>query len=156
MIRAIGRMVPLCFAFSLGVAAQVADFSGTWQLNVERSRWGKARKPSSAALTIEHRDPALKYYGMIVDDSGDVGRPFSFEGAIDGKEYPSSRSYGQGKITFAWQGRTTVVSDFKSDDGLFTETARNTLSGDGKTLTRRIRVKGPNTDLSWTEIYEKK
>ncbi len=156
MIRAVGRMVPLCFAFSLGVAAQVADFSGTWQLNVEKSRWGKARKPVSVVVNITHKDPVLEYSGAVMDEVAEAARPFHFGGTINGKEYLTSRSYGDGMITLKWETKNTVLGHFKSADGLFVETTRTSLSRDGKTLTRRIRVKGPDTDLSWTEIYEKK
>ena len=48
-----------------GAAQQAADLSGTWQLNVERSHWGKHPKPTSGTVVIEHHEPAFKYSGKI-------------------------------------------------------------------------------------------
>ena len=63
-----------------GAAQQAADLSGTWQLNVERSHWGKHPKPTSGTVVIEHHEPAFKYSGKIGleigSETGDDRRAF--------------------------------------------------------------------------------
>jgi hypothetical protein len=135
-------------------AAQIPDLTGTWKLNVAKSSWGKKQKPSSVLVVVEHNEPALKYHGTVVDAHGD-GRHFDFSGAIDGREHPVSGQYGEGKTTIRRVDSNTTTSRFQSNDGLIVETARTILSRDGKVLTRQLRLKDPNGEISWTEIYEK-
>ena len=137
-------------------AAQVADLSGAWHLNVEKSKWGKHPKPHSVVVNVEHHEPALKYSGTAVAANGEDTREFSFEGAIDGKEYPITGAFGDGKIAIRRVSPTTTASVFKSNDGNVVETATTTISADGRTLRREIKVKGPEGEVSWTEIYERR
>jgi hypothetical protein len=127
------------------------SLSGKWFLNVEKSTWGKKQKPHSVVVTIEHSEPTLKYSGVVTADTDGGGRPFEFSGAIDGKEYP----YRDGKIVIRRIDSHTTTSSYTSTDGTVTETARTTLSRDGKTLTRVIEGKGPEGRLRWTEVYER-
>jgi hypothetical protein len=136
-------------------AAQNASMAGTWHLNVEKSKWGSANKPVSVVLTVEHNDPNIHYHGNVTYASEDE-RPFVFSGSFDGKPYPMSRSFGNGLITLTRLDPRTVESVFRTDDGAYTETARTTLSPDGRTLTRLLRVTSPEGTKKWTEVYEKR
>lgn len=145
-----------CLTLLCGLAAaQPASMSGSWHLNVEKSKWGSANKPHSVVLTIEHNEPDLHYHGMVTYANEDE-RPFSFSGAFDGKPYPMSRSFGEGLITLARLDSHTVESVFRTNDGAYTETARTTLSRDGRTLTRQLRVTSPEGVKKWTELYERR
>ncbi|MEN6606483.1 MAG: hypothetical protein ABFD60_04515 [Bryobacteraceae bacterium] len=144
-------------AFSLSISqAQVINMSGTWNLNVQKSSWGKVQKPVSVLVTIEHDEPALKYSGNMVYFGGEDTRTFSFAGAIDGKWYPISRSYGSGKISMRRIDFRSMESEFRSDDGKWTEHIRTLVSRDGKELRRTIRRTGPEGNLNWTEVYDKR
>lgn len=150
------RAAVLLAALSVGVcSAQVADLSGTWRLNVQKSRWGKVQKPFSVLVTVEHKEPLLKYSGTMVYSGGEDTRTFAFNGAIDGKEYPITRPIGKGKVVIQRINNWTTESIFRSDDGQWSETVRTSLSRDGKEMRRTIRRKGPEGELSWTEVYEK-
>ena len=138
--------------------AQAPDMSGTWKLNVEKSVWGKHPKPSEATVTIEHREPSFKYSGAVTMGLGSESadrRTFSYDGAIDGKEYPVGGSAGRGTVILRRVGANTVASERKGPDGKVLETARTTLSGDGKRLVREVRAAGPDGEMSWTEIYDR-
>ena len=150
----------LSIAFALA-AAQIPDLSGTWQLNVARSSWGQHPKLASATVTIEHHEPAFKYSGTVTfpngvnsEDRGDTGS-FAFHGAIDGKEYPVTGTLGPGQMAVHRISTNTIVSEFRSNDGKVTETARMTISADGKTLVRQMKAKGPTGNDSWTELYDR-
>jgi hypothetical protein len=129
--------------------------TGFWQLDVEKSSWGKMQKPGTVTIEIEHNEPSLKYSGSVTY-SDETLRGFWFDGAIDGKEYPVERSYGPGKATISRRSPWTIVSTYHSNDGLFAESATMTISRDGTTLTRHMRVKTPEVSHSWTEIYRKR
>ncbi len=137
-------------------AADVANLSGTWKLNVAKSSWGKKPKPQSVTLQIEHQEPMLRYSGTAVSGTAaeDV-HPFRFDGAIDGKEYPAETLYGPGYTSIKRLNSTTILEETRSKNGQFVETTRNTISSDGREMTRRIGLKTPNGHSSWTEVYEK-
>jgi hypothetical protein len=144
--------VPLLLTVPLWAAESL---SGTWVLDVEKSRWNQARKPISLVLTVEHNEPELKYSGRIlyVDEES---RPFSFQGAVDGKEYRMNRSFGPGNVVLERENARTFRSTYRSDCGRYTESARTSLSSDGKWLTREIRLETPAGRYNWTEVYERK
>lgn len=155
MWKTLCRVAPMLLWASAIVGAQPGNLSGDWHLNVERSKWGQVRKPVSIVLRIEHREPELKYTGEVLY-ADDDSREFTFNGAVDGKEYSVTRSFGPGKVTIRRLDSATVESVMKSDDGHLVETARTILSQDGKTMTRRVRRQSPDGAKVWTEIYEKR
>lgn len=136
-------------------AAQPANLSGNWQLNVDRSKWGNMNRPVSVILTIVHQEPSLSYHGSVQYANEDV-RDFGFSGAIDGKPYPMSRSYGDGEIVIIRIDGRTIESTFRTADGNTIETARTIVSRDGRTMERRLRLTTPEGTRRWTEIYERK
>jgi hypothetical protein len=114
----------------LGVSSafgEVQNISGTWKLSVEKSGYGNRPKPKSALLSIEHREPALKYSVIGFDTEG---KPFrsAFAGAIDGKEYPTTgnRNVGKGAFMHPWSkvfGLQVMEIRWKPTQWLFRKTA---------------------------------
>ncbi len=149
-------VAPVLLALTWGVAAgQCQNLSGTWQMNLEKSRWNEDVKPISVLLVIDHREPEIQYHGAVLYLSEDM-RVFGFAGALDGKPYRMSRSFGDGTITLRRLDELTFESSFRTDDGLYTETARTSISRDGKTLTRQLTVRGPDGSQSRVEVYERR
>jgi hypothetical protein len=118
----------------------VQNISGSWKLSVEKSGNGNRPKPKSALLSIEHREPALKYSVTGFDTEG---KPFrsAFAGAIDGKEYLTTGN--------------RVESVWTSSDGNTVETYTVAISKDGKQMTRKGTLKGPDGEFQTLEVYEK-
>jgi hypothetical protein len=155
-MRSISWFVPTFLSVALGVCAgQTANFSGTWHLNVEKSHWGSKPKPLSVVLIIEHKEFVLQYRGTVthVDEHT---RDFTFNGAIDGKEYPMDSSIGPGITVLRRVDANAFESAFRNADGTSLETALTSLSRDGKVLTRKILQKTPTGTRSWTEVYERR
>ena len=150
-------ILPLVLAAAtMGIAAaQPADLSGSWHLNVRKSSWGSMNKPLSVVLEIVHKGPMLHYHGVVMYASEDT-REFAFSGAVDGTSYAMSRSFGDGLITLRRIDVWTVESTFRTSDGLYVETAQTTVARSGRTLTRRLRLQAPDGRKSWTEVYEKR
>jgi hypothetical protein len=157
------RCAAIVLAWSVGISAmQVPNLSGTWSLNVNKSRWGKHPKPGSGRVTIEHQEPVFKYSGMATFQStpnaseGEATKTFGFNGAIDGKSYAVTGDGGEGGVSIKRVNANTIVSDFESTDGKLSEKARMTLSAGGKVLIREIRANGANGEMSWTEVYDRR
>lgn len=145
----------LAALFALGATAQsLGDLTGTWILNVEKSSWGRIHRPASVVLTITHHEPDLDYSGAVLYTNED-DRNFAFHGAIDGKEYPMERSYGEGAIAIRRVDSRSIRSHFQTRDGRYSEIAITTLSFNGQRLTRRLHVQGPGQDATWTEVYDR-
>ena len=117
---------------------QFPNLSGTWSLNINKSRWGKHLKPGSGRVTIEHHEPVFKYSGTVAFQStpnaaeGEVTKTFAFNGAINGKPYPVTGDGGEGSISIKRVNTNTIESDFESTDGKLSETARMRLSAGEK------------------------
>jgi hypothetical protein len=135
-------------------AGQSSALSGSWRLNVDKSTWGTRPKPVSVTLLIEHKDPQLSYSGVVIY-TGEDARPFAFSGAVDGKAYPMDRSFASGTVTMRRIDSLTIESVFRSEDGNFTETTRTSVTANGKTLTRRIKLQSSGAVSSSVEVYDR-
>jgi len=148
-------LVPAFLSVALGACAgQPANLSGSWHLNIEKSRWGSKVKPQSVTLFIEHQEPMLRYRGTVTHVNEDT-RDFTFEGAIDGKSYSMVGSGGVGTVVLHRVDANTFESVFRTTDTTCSETARTSRSRDGRLLTRQIRLRTPEGTLTWTEVYER-
>jgi hypothetical protein len=127
-------------------AADVADMSGTWVLEVQRSKWNKKPPPKSVRITIEHNEPKLKYEGTITD-ADEVTRNFAFDGAIDGKDYNG--------VKVQRLSPYSTTSTLKSEDGKTEEVTTTTVTKNGNHLVRRVQSTGPDGKQTWTELYQK-
>jgi hypothetical protein len=154
MLGRIGILALGLLALRSTAAAAAANMSGVWELNVAKSRWGTIDMPSNTKVHMVHNEPKIKWDGMV-NYGSEAPREFTFQGAIDGKAYPQSRSYGDGMITMRRVNDYTVESTWKSADGKVTESTRMVISADLKTLTRSHTVKRPDATQIWTEIFEK-
>lgn len=135
--------------------SDIPDLGGVWKLNVEKSSWGKMKQPVAVVLEINQSQLSLSYSGTVTYVN-EESRDFAFSGAIDGNEYPMTRSYGTGKCLFRRMSFAGIESVFRSDDGQYVETARMILSRDGKIMTRYLSLKSPEGDRTWTEVYERR
>lgn len=156
MTSTLGWAGAALLSLSLGaLASDPPSLTGDWHLNVQKSTWGSVAKPLSVVLSMEHKEPQLSYHGSVTY-ANEESREFGFSGAFDGKPYNMSRSCGDGTIAMRRIDLRSFESTFKSDDGRCSETARTSLSPDGKTLTRKLRQTSPEGAKSWTEVYEKR
>ena len=134
--------------------ADVPNLTGTWNLDVSKSSWGRKAKPQNVVVRVEHSEPQLKYSGTVTDVNGDQ-TTFEVATTIDGQQHPAKTSYGPGEITVKRINPYTLTSEFRSDDGKFEETATTMVSPDGRTMTRHMHNKGPDGEATWTEVYDK-
>jgi len=154
--RCLAHLLALLLIVAGASTAQVVNLTGTWVLNVEKSRRGKLRPPLMITVTIDHQEPNLAYLGRLVSAEGEEAGEFEFRGAIDGREYPLRRSFAEGTVVLRRVNSRTLDSEFKSHDGLWTEFARTSVSGDGRLMRRSVRRDGPFGRLERTEVYERR
>jgi hypothetical protein len=149
-------LLSLLLCLSLGSAADVANMTGSWKLNVKKSKFEKNAAPLDVVLKIEHAEPALKYWGTVTGSQEGHPDTFEFNGAIDDKIYPVKESVDTGRtIKFKRKSRNAVES-WSSDKNKMEEYAVTTISSDGKSLVRTMNVKQKDgSRRTWTEYYDK-
>jgi hypothetical protein len=120
------------FALWVGVthvSAQQAkpNLSGTWKLNLNKSKLAPRHGPGGDSYTIKHSEPRLEMKHMF------SGRSEIYSYVTDGKERVANRSPqdGETRAKTYWDGDTLVVE--KHQAGSFW-VSRYTLSQDGKVL----------------------
>ena len=129
--------------------------SGSWVLNLQRSRFGDNPHPAGVTLTVEHNELSLRYTGQVNQPAEGQINDFSFDGAIDGKQYPVKEDRTQRSIMFKRVNDRVVESLSKWSDGELRSVI--TMSRDGRTMERRMTFKDrAGKTVEWTEIYEKK
>jgi hypothetical protein len=154
-MRSTSKTLALALIGCLALPAEVADMSGHWVLNVKRSKWGKKPPPQAVEIDIEHKEPSLKYKGSVTNRPEDAPATFTFDGAIDGKEYTVKEGMTESKVSIRRARDSTTASTLRSTDGKIQETTQTKILRDGKTMVREIRHKGPDGTRNWTEIYER-
>ena len=85
LTRSLGTVMLIVAMSAAVLAAAKSDFSGTWQLNPEMSRFDKELPaPKSMTLTIEHHEPKL--HVEIRSDAKQGSQYLVFDLTIDGPE----------------------------------------------------------------------
>ncbi len=134
-------------------AQKKPDFSGNWELNVEKSNFGKATKPTRMSLKQENRGDYL--HATQTTSTADGGQTTT-EGDwfLDGKQHPLEQ-FGPGASVTHWEGNT-LVNERRSNDGNYRESTRISMSADGMTATEKLYVKNPNGENRSVLIWERK
>jgi hypothetical protein len=149
------RFVHMALTMSLlaGVVSAADPFSGTWKLNVAKSKYMPGPAPDSGTVTI-NSDGSMS---SVKSDSSFQGKPMttSYEAKLDGTPAPIKGSPVADTIVITKAGeRGRVLKTMKGTTIVAESRAR--LSADGKVLT----VTGKGLDpagqrTSYTAVYDK-
>jgi hypothetical protein len=153
LLTALLLLSPLKLTARAGILEE--NLAGVWVMDVQKSVWGEMQKPESVVLEIIRNGNEIRYSGVVTYQNQDT-RPFAFDGAMDGREYPVVRSYGSGKLVMNRKSSTTLESVYTSDTGVYVETARMVISLDGKHMTRYMSLRYPLGLRSWVEVYNRR
>jgi hypothetical protein len=121
-------------------AASKPDFTGTWELDIKRSDFGKAAKPARMTIqsTMEGEMMRSVQTTYVQQDTQTV----EYTWYVDGKQHATDKPVPGYSIT-RWDD-TTLVSDRQSNDGEYRETIRMSLSADGKIATETVQTVTPS------------
>jgi len=121
--------------------AQGNPFAGTWKLNVAKSHFDPGPSPKSQTRTWESSGK------VFVEGINGAGKPATHKFTIkpDGKDYPSVGATDEGETVSTKRiDAHTVQATFKRG-GKPLETARYSISKDGKVLTLEAKSTAANT-----------
>ena len=136
--------------------AQAADpASGTWELNLAKSKFTPGPAPKSMTRTIEVTGDELKYTTKGV---GAEGQPtlVEFTAKYDGKDYPVTGAPDYDAVSLKRINAATVAGSLKKS-GKVVYTVRRVVSKDGTRTT--ITVKGKNAKgqrVTVVQVFDKR
>jgi hypothetical protein len=123
------------------LTTQAADpASGTWELNLAKSKFSPGPAPKSLTRTYEVTGADVKYSLKGMDAEG---KPILVEytAKYDGKDYPVTGSPDFDAISLKHVDAATAEATLKKG-GKVVQTSKRVVSKDGKTLT--LTTKGTN------------
>jgi hypothetical protein len=135
LVRALafGAVLTLGFA-AMRLSAQATDpASGTWELNLAKSKFSPGPPPKSQTRTCEVTGADVKYTLKGIDAEG---KPtlVQYTAKYDGKDYPVTGSQDFDAISLKRVDAGTAQATLKKG-GKVIQTATRVVSKDGKTLT---------------------
>jgi len=150
-----GALLALGFPVT-SLSAQAADpTSGTWELNLAKSKFSPGPPPKSQTRTYEVTGEDVKFTAKGINAEG---KPILVEytAKYDGKDYPVTGSKDFDAISLRRVDVVTAEGTSKKA-GKVVQTSKRVVSKDGKTLT--LTVKGTNAKgqaVNNVSVYDKR
>jgi hypothetical protein len=139
---------------TLGVLAQTVgkpDLSGTWQLDLQRTRFGDALQPKSLTIQIDHHEPQIQIVTVTTTEGGEVRE--AMELTTDGKPHgliSQGRECRSAAHWDDWNG-TRLVVDLECAAN--SRSRRFALGTKGRILTTVLTTKDPSGEHKVYEFY---
>jgi len=139
----------VCVCASIASAQTKPDFSGSWKMNREKSKFAGGG-PDSILIKIDHKEPAFVEDWSISTPNGE--RSFQAKYTTDGKETEQEVMGRTAKTSAKWEGDTLMI-DWRSEGNFFKR--KITLSADGKTMTKVVSQDDGGEKREDTVVFEK-
>jgi hypothetical protein len=139
-ILVVGAMLTLGFPV-MSLSAQAADpMSGTWELNLAKSKFTPGPAPKNQTRTYDVTGEDVKFTAKGINADG---KPtlVEYTAKYDGKDYPVTGSQNFDAISLKRVDAVTSEATLKKG-GKVVQTTKRVVSKDGKTLT--LTAKGTN------------
>jgi hypothetical protein len=144
--------VIVCLCALTASAQTKPDFSGSWKLNKEKSKFAGNGGPDAILIKIDHKEPALTEDWLVSTPDGE--RSFVAKYTTDGKETEQQVMGRMAKTSAKWEGDALLI-EFKTEENGFIK-RKITLSADGKTITKIVtQSKDGSSQIEETAVFEK-
>ncbi len=147
----------LLLSLSLASWAQSGkpNFSGTWDLQVDKSDFGPMPGPQAQTTVIEHKDPKLKVTSKSKSDRGE--RTVERTLTTDGQENTNEVAGAQWKSKTRWvENELVTESQFEAQGAKIQMKDHWKLSDDAKTFTVERALSSEMGEAAQKLIYTKK
>jgi hypothetical protein len=146
------RVLIVVLVMSLGLFAAESPFSGTWKLNLAKSKLPPPA-PTSETIVVDADDNGLKLTDDITDDKGQSMK-VSYEAKFDGKDYPVTGDPAADSVSFQRLNANTLKSTVKKD-GKVSYTDTTVVSKDGKVSTVDFTDYSQAKPAKGSAVYDK-
>ena len=148
-------LLVLCLALAALAQDGKPNFSGTWELQVEKSDFGPLPGPKAQTNVVEHKDPKLKVATTAKTDQGDRTTVRNF--TTDGEENTNQLGNGTLKSRAHWVENALVVEGTLEVQGNKVQIKdRWQLSDDAKTLTVARLLSSEMGEAEQKFVFDKK
>ena len=136
-------LIPLLSPALFVAASGKPDFSGTWVLNLEKSRLDPRMHVEMGTITIDHREPQFHFHRLFV--TAGKNDEFSYALTTDGKETVAEEKGQTVHSHLYWDGDVLVYSVLmvRQDGRQATNIVRYSLRDGGKTIVAEEKFRGP-------------
>jgi len=148
-MRTLKVMTAVCL-LSLAVSAADSPFSGTWKLNLSKSKLAFADKTISDVLHIRADENGLKYAEENIDDTGT--HKISVEAKFDGKDYPVKGDPLSDTVAYQRSGDALLITLKK--DAKVVAKSKVVVSKDGQTSTVHYTIYGEKPQIG-VAVYDR-
>jgi glucose dehydrogenase len=143
-----------CALLLFAVTAFAADspFSGTWKLNVAKSKLFAGDNTTSDVCHVVADDNTIKFKEEVTDDKGQV-RNIAIEATFDGKDYPVTGDPDSDTVAYHRNGNTLTFTLKKG--GKVVGKNKAVVSPDGQITTVNFTTYTKEKPQSGMAVYEK-
>jgi hypothetical protein len=137
---------------SVAMSAQTTekpDLTGKWQLDAERTRFGKLPQPKDLVIQIEHQEPQIRLITLM--NNGAVRE--TLELTTDGKQYPHPVQGKECMASAAWDEWTGTRLRVEVNCPGSSSTRRFAAGTKGKILTTVLTVKDRSGEKKAYEFF---
>jgi hypothetical protein len=146
------KMLAVVLAMSLSLFAAESPFSGTWKLNLAKSKMTPP-VPKSDVAVVDADENGLKLNEDIVTDQGESLK-ISYEAKFDGKDYPVTGDPFSDSVSYQRVNSNTLKGQTKKG-GKVANDATIVVSKDGKITTVNYTDYSQATPAQGTAVYDK-
>ena len=134
----------------IAASAEKPDFSGTWVLNLEKTRLQSFRGLESGEIVIEHAEPRFRFHrAFVIKGKTDST---SWQLTTDGREVVVEEGGITRKSRLVWDGNALVLDErLTAKGGEATNRVRYRLLDGGRTLVAEERFRGSR--LSYDNLW---
>jgi hypothetical protein len=147
------RILPVLLLLSIFAFAADSPFTGTWKLNLEKSKVAAGDTTKSDVHHVVVKDESITDDQEWTDDKGT--NQIKMDAKIDGKDYPVTGDPTTDMISYKHKGARTLVYTAKKA-GKVVSTGSIDVSADGKTTTVKYKATTPEGKTeTGTMVYDK-
>jgi hypothetical protein len=146
------KVLTVVLIMSLSLFAAESPFSGTWKLNLAKSKLTPPI-PKSDIAVIDADENGLKFNEDVIDDKGEPLK-ISYEAKFDGKDYPVTGDPASDSVSYQRVNANTLKGTLKKGGKIVTD-ATVVVSKDGKITTANYTDYSQGKPAKGTAVYDK-
>ena len=146
------KMLAVVLAMSLSLFAAESPFSGTWKLNLAKSKMTPP-VPKSDVAVVDADENGLKLNEDVITDKGESLK-ISYEAKFDGKDYPVTGDPSSDWVSYQRVNANTLKGKTRKDGKVAIE-ATIGVSRDGKITTVNYTDYSQAKPAKGTAVYDK-
>ncbi len=146
------RLLLVVLSLSLVALGAESPFSGTWKLNLAKSKLPPPA-PQSVTTTVDADDNGIKLMGDMTDDKGQSVK-MSWEAKFDGQDYPVTGDPTSDSISYQRVNAIALRGAFKKG-GKITGKFTVVVSKNGKVTTVNFTDYSQGKPMKGMAVYDK-